>query len=287
MKIDAFIIGVQKAGTTYLKYLLSQHPDIDAQYTQEFSFFHEPHYSSKKNINSWIKEHFGNNLNTNNHKLAKNVGVFSSVSALKRIKIHNPEIKIIIVLRHPVDRVISAYYYCLSRGLELNKNFSKAIRENNRYEDDQVRYRSCNYIDLSNYSKHLKNIYKIFKKENVIVINFEMLKSNPKSSVSTIFKFMGLKSRGVKIHVDKVVNKGKTAQNPFLNRYRLIKNTLLNRLWKKIPVKIRVKIMNFLLNLNYKSKNDKINISKTDQAFLEKTFQGELDNLKKNFDINF
>ena len=45
--------------------------------------------------------------------------------------------------------------------------------------------------------------------------------------------------------------------------------------------------MNFLLNLNYKSKNDKINISKTDQAFLEKTFQGELDNLKKNFDINF
>ena len=42
-----------------------------------------------------------------------------------------------------------------------------------------------------------------------------MLKSNPKSSVSTIFKFMGLKSRGVKIHVDKVVNKGKTALNPF------------------------------------------------------------------------
>ena len=219
MKIDAFIIGVQKAGTTYLKYLLSQHPDIDAQYTQEFSFFHEPHYSSKKNINSWIKEHFGNNLNTNNHKLAKNVGVFSSVSALKRIKIHNPEIKIIIVLRHPVDRVISAYYYCLSRGLELNKNFSKAIRENNRYEDDQVRYRSCNYIDLSNYSKHLKNIYKIFKKENVIVINFEMLKSNPKSSVSTIFKFMGLKSRGVKFHVEKVVYYGKSDHNHFLNRY--------------------------------------------------------------------
>ena len=287
MKIDTFIIGVQKAGTTYLKYLLSQHPNIDTHYTHEFSYFHDPYFSDNKNFNSWIKEHYGNKINTDNHKLAKNVGVFSSVTALKRLKKHNPKIKIIVVLRHPIDRVISAYYYCLSRGLELNKNFSQAIRENNRYQDDSIRNRSCNYIDLSNYSKHLKNIYKIFKKENVIIINFEMLKSNPKSSVSTIFKFMELKSEGVKIHVDKVVNKGKTAQNPFLNRYRLIKNTQLNRFWKKIPVKIRVKIMNFLLNLNYKSKNNKINISKLDQTFLEKTFQDELNNLKKNFDINF
>ena len=45
--------------------------------------------------------------------------------------------------------------------------------------------------------------------------------------------------------------------------------------------------MNFLLNLNFKSKNDKINISKIDQAFLEKTFRYELDKLKKDFNITF
>ena len=61
------------------------------------------------------KRTFGNKINTSSHKLAKNVGVFSSVSALKRLKKHNPEINIIIVLRHPIDRVISAYHYCLSR----------------------------------------------------------------------------------------------------------------------------------------------------------------------------
>jgi hypothetical protein len=153
LKFNTFIIGVQKAGTSYLKDILSQHPEIETHHSNELMSFLDPVYKDEAALQKSIKQAFNKDqLSSKKHILGKSVGVFVSQVALKRLFSHNKNVKLIVVLRNPIDRVFSGYNYCLSRGLEKNKSFTDAIRERNRYPNDIIRNRNCNYINTSMYS---------------------------------------------------------------------------------------------------------------------------------------
>lgn len=106
MLINAFIVGAQKAGTTSLYDWLSQHPDVSAPL--EMKDFH------------YFTEHFGENIDTlhKHYKESKSVKLHCAVNYLffsetvaTKLKNYNPNSKIIICLRNPIDRAISAYKY--------------------------------------------------------------------------------------------------------------------------------------------------------------------------------
>jgi hypothetical protein len=286
---DTFIIGVQKAGTTYLKYLLSQHPGITTHSTTEFSYYHDPLYHGKIGVQGFLKEHFKENIFLCDKKvLGKNVGLFTSQVALKRLIDDNKGVKIIIVLREPIARVFSAYNFCFSRGVEKNNNFSRAIREENRYKNDAFRQRNCNYVDASLYSKQLDRIFNIVGKENIRIINFSDLKNEPNEVSKNIFKFMGLKSHTISLRKSKkVVNGGVVARFPKLNSIFIIKNSWVNKLWKKLPSEFRSKFLAKFGKLNSINKSTKNTISNADRTYLIEVFKADLKNLKSKYDIDF
>jgi len=284
---NTFIIGVQKAGTSYLQSILSQHPEIETHHGNEFTGFLDPFYKDEAALGKSMKQAFNKDqLSSKKHILGKNVGIFVSKVALKRLFSHNKNVKLIVVLRNPIDRVFSAYNYCLSRGLEKNKSFTDSIRERNRYANDVVRSRSCNYINTSMYSLHMDLIYEFVKKERIMLINFEDLKNNPNKICVDIFKFMGLPHDNVLLETRKVVNAGKKARFPKLNRFFLIKNTWINKLWKKLPPDFRVKTVNNLLELNTIKKTKRDSISSSDSLYLKEVFREDLEKLKSKYGIH-
>lgn len=288
LKFDTFIIGVQKAGTSYLKEILGEHPCIQSQSSHEFSYFHDPLYKGKSSFQDWMKQHFQiSNKPKKTKLLGKNVGVFNSSLALERLIENNEKVKIIIVLREPISRVVSAYNYCRSRGIEKNNNFSEAIREKDRYTNDPYRRRNCNYIDTSLYSKHLNRIYSVIDERRIMLINFSELKKDPSKVCQQVFDFMGLEPFNIGQKIDQIVNKGAQARFPILNSVFLIKNTLFNKLWKKVPPNLRYSFKSNFNKLNTRSKPIKQTISTEDYKYLERVFKVELELLHSKYKINF
>lgn len=64
-KIDIFIIGAQKAGTTSLKNYLGEHPQINTHTTKEFSYFYDDEEYNAGFINSNLYN-FNNQIDEKN-----------------------------------------------------------------------------------------------------------------------------------------------------------------------------------------------------------------------------
>ena len=123
MKVDFFIVGAAKSGTTSLYYYLNEHPEIEMSTQKETDFFSDSAiqkqglYYGENRINTLEKYH---NLfpTTQEKKYGE-----ASVSYLfyedvpEKIKAYNSKGKIIIMLRNLVDRAFSHYLMDYRLGL--------------------------------------------------------------------------------------------------------------------------------------------------------------------------
>lgn len=190
-KIDFMIIGVQKAATTSLAYYLSQHPNICKHKSEEMPYFTlEDEYKLGYKVNF---QRYFNHYEDNNKVLAKSVTVIQDIEIIKRVYQHNPKMKIILVLRNPVDRAYSAFCYAKRMGWETMDSFEEALRsEGNRNVNDMVVQRITQYKENGNYLKQINNFYKIFPKEQVIIFLQEDLVEDTNKVCQKVFSYFGL-----------------------------------------------------------------------------------------------
>ncbi|MDX8338069.1 sulfotransferase domain-containing protein [Draconibacterium sp. IB214405] len=159
MKVDFIIIGAMKAGTTSLYEVLKAHPDISFSKIKEAHFF-----STTKNWEKDLPKY---------HKLFKEeegklYGEASpSYSAMpefqnsaKIIHAYNPEMKIIYMVRNPIDRSISHYMHIFERGY-TNLPIDEAFEKN-----PQIVKSSCYFYQVKPYLE-------LFGKEQIFFIDFE------------------------------------------------------------------------------------------------------------------
>jgi len=188
--IDVFIIGAQKAGTTSLKGYLADHPMICAHDQLEMPFFVNDHLYSL-GYPSAFKRYFPH-FEPGQTILAKNVDVYTNISALQLLHKHNPEVRIILLLRNPVDRAYSAYWYARQKGWEPISSFDQAVWLDPARFPDPILQRHCAYLDRGSYARWLKKTYQFFPNENVWVYLFEVLKAEPGSICNDVLHKLGL-----------------------------------------------------------------------------------------------
>jgi hypothetical protein len=191
--INAIIVGAQKAGTTSLKNWLAQHPGISTHQQIEFMYFIVDDIYKLGYLRAY-KRYFIHCNDDTNVLLAKNVGIMSSYTAIRRLHEHNPDVKVIVVLRNPVDRAYSAYWYALRMGWENVLSFDEAVWMDPYRHRDPVAQRSCAYLERGIYVKHLREIYRWFPEKNVQVYLFENLKERPIEICQEIYRKLRLPS---------------------------------------------------------------------------------------------
>jgi hypothetical protein len=187
--LDLVIVGAQKSFTTSLKSYLGEHPSIVTHPQQEMAFFtddKEYTLGYKRALSHYYKdiEHCAGKK-----MVAKNAILYNSEEAVKRLYNHNPKCKLVLSLRNPVDRAYSAYlmeYNYAEVKFSFNDIKSIAIKADTGYWPYTL------FVDAGNYAKHLKNIYKYFPKEQVMVVLCEELKEDPQKVCSQIFKWLGV-----------------------------------------------------------------------------------------------
>jgi len=185
--LDFVGIGAERSGTTWLTDCLREHPEVYIPEKKEVFFFNQfdPHFLKVKNPKyewgiNWYKKQF----NSSSESL---IGEFTPTYlydsfAPKRIKKHFPRVKIICVLRNPVDRVFSQYLHDQRMGVIKNISFEEALE---KYD---------NYIIKGLYSKHLKNYFDLFPRKNILIILLDDIKKNPGAVTKITYQFLDLKN---------------------------------------------------------------------------------------------
>ena len=266
-KIDLIIIGAQKAGTTSLKNYLRSHPDLAGHPSVELSFFTDL-AEYQKGFDSAFNKYF--DKKKFKKVIAKNVTISLYEDSLIRLKEHNPDIKIVFLLREPVSRAYSAFTMAVKDGW-MQRNFEELINIINGEKYNDIMYRK--FIGHSFYAKHLETIFKYFSSENVRLFLFEDLKKNPQFVCDNIFNWLNLQDHQIKEKIYNTTFKPRSIRLAhFINALRRKENYFKKLARKMLPYPLFLNIGNYIINLN-RSKHRFAPISDTERQDLMLHFE--------------
>lgn len=201
-KVDFFCVGVAKAGTTTLHDLLTLQDKISLPRRKETNYFSfgisgKPAFTGpldNSSVNEPTITSFEEYVADFDQKQGCLIGEicpsYSLDGASANIYRHNPQAKIIILLREPVSRAYSNYQHLVRDGRE-NGDFEDAlVAEEDRLAQGWEWFWGLKRNSL--YSELLKEYVETFGKENVKVVLFEDFVKSQQQYVREVMDFIGL-----------------------------------------------------------------------------------------------
>lgn len=180
-----FVVGAGRAGTTSLWHYLRQHPDVFMPAMKETHFFSDwkpgfqPIVTSEKDYLK-LFQRAGS---------ARAVGE-ATPSYLRarpvagRIKAAVPDARIIILVRHPIDRAWSSYWHARRYARE-RRPFGEVLEEGLRDPSVQVPF-----IVGSLYAESVRRYLDLFGGDQVLVLVFEEFVADPRTSMREVYRFL-------------------------------------------------------------------------------------------------
>ena len=201
-----FIVGGQRCGTTYLYEILDQHPEICMQKPERPEpkfFFLQKEW--QKGLDYYEQKYFSH---CKGEKIwgEKSTSYYEKEYVAKRIKESYPQSKIIFILRNPVYRALSNYFFTQNNGLEkrtLREVFIDEFPLLTIQKNASVS--PFNYLERGIYKKYIQNYFKHFHRDKVKILIFEKSVNNPKA-IANIYKFLGISPDFIPNNINKKVN---------------------------------------------------------------------------------
>ncbi|GAT68117.1 sulfotransferase domain-containing protein [Planomonospora sp. ID91781] len=204
---DFLLVGTQRGGTTSLWRALIAHPCIVPPLFHKGVHYFDVAYPRGM---GWYRGHFP--IRSLAHRQAQGAPVVTGESAgyymhhplsAGRIAADLPGVKLLAVLRDPVERAYSAHRHELSRGFETEP-FERAIElEESRLEGEVARiladpayvshsHRHHSYVDRGRYADQVDRLFGLFGRERVHILFAEDFFSDPETEYARILDFLGL-----------------------------------------------------------------------------------------------
>ena len=191
-RLDFIIAGTQKGGTTALFRYLRAHPRIQMPRVKEVHFFdRDEHFREGNPDYGRLHAHFDFAIPGITRGEATPVYMYWQDSPA-RIWAYNPDIRLVVVLRNPIERARSQWQMETERGRE-SVSFSEAIRgEQERCRQAlPAQHRVFSYVDRGFYCEQLRRLWRFFPRDHVLVLRHEDLVDDPRGVVARTCAFIG------------------------------------------------------------------------------------------------
>lgn len=283
MKIDFYIAGVQKSGTTNLAYLLSKCSNIITHPQMECTFFYDD-AEYVKGLNYLQKTYFFHYHQNGSlyYSLIKHSGSFTSVNALKRALQHSPDIRFLLIFRNPIQRFISSYLMEKTRSLypyDIKTAVNISISNKNSIEHKI-------FYTYGLYDIWLKNILQHIQEQNLHLFLFEELYDDTEHHIEQFAKKYNL-------NLNPNVLKQIALQNTFQNNYkeykhhwyqkmmiRLKQSSLKKSIKKVIPPQHWTNLIRKIEHLNLVEPDEKYTIDKETENILKENYYTSIKNFE-------
>jgi len=191
------ILGAQKAGTSSLYEYMIQHPQILPTLKKELEFWS---WRMRRGLD-WYRAQFPPIPETSTYLTGEACpGYLDYYEAAERLKQEFPQVKLIVILRDPVDRAYSHYHHWVRRNQE-KRDFETVIAEQLHHLQTQLQVNGndqCvwndphNYVARGLYSIFLKQWLDIFSNQQLLVLKSEEFYQFPGETLANVYKFLDL-----------------------------------------------------------------------------------------------
>lgn len=244
-KLNLFLLGMQRAGSTSLFDYLSNQNRISYTSIKETNIFSDRlFYNQNHNKHSSFKITLNNLLNFTEKKinskyfLEGSVNHFYSIGAPKKIYKYNTDSLFIILYREPISRMYS--HYLMDRMNNLHSySFNEAVHR--ELIKGEIIGSDLGYLEMSLFKKYINIWFQYFKKSNFLFLEYNKL-NDFNYFKSSLEEFLNIPIQG------SIENKNKS--------FELKNNFFLKNLYflKKLPTKYFLNdyLKKFIKNLVYK-----------------------------------
>ncbi|MEM8722820.1 MAG: sulfotransferase [Cyanobacteria bacterium P01_G01_bin.39] len=197
------LIGAQKAGTTALSYYLKEHPQVYMSPIKEPGFFdfegQKPNFIGPGDQE--LFEHVPTDIESYRllfQAVTDEVAIGEATTwylyssrAPEQIQQYIPDVKLIVILRNPVDRAYSAFMHTIRDGREPIIDFAQALEEEETRINQNWEY-LWHYKQMGFYYGQLKRYYELFDRSQIKVYLYEDLKDNPVALMQDVCQFLNI-----------------------------------------------------------------------------------------------
>lgn len=267
---DFLVIGAQRSGTTWLYKILKSNRSVKlVSGRKEVHFFDRYFYRGI----GWYKQLFPKYFNGAKGEITP--AYLYHNKCAKRIKENLPNIKLICILRNPVERAYSGYKY-----LVQEKNYQKSFEDSIKQFPD--------ILKRGLYYQQLKRYYNIFRKDQIKIIIYENVIYKPELSINNICDFLRISRNYEKSTINKKYNVSMIPKYPLF--YKIAKSIV-----RKMYDYEFINIINYFKNMKIKRiffNEDSINgkgfkpINEKTRKELINYYIRDVKNLEKMIDVN-
>lgn len=282
------IVGAAKSGTSSLHNYLHEHPEVFMpSYNREGMKVKEPRFLIKDLVQHrlhngvWNFEEY--QCLFSDVREEKVIGestvlyLYYYQHAIKNIKYYlGEEVKIIIMLRNPIDRAYSAFQH-VSRGLKETNSFEESLEiEKGRLERETNLTPMVMYKEMGMYYSMVKAYKDSFK--NIHIVFYEDFRDNIALEMNKVYSFLGI-SKDINVNLNKRYNVGGKKWKNKKSKHFFMKDNWAKSILKSItPKEIRQEIRNKLVNLSTKEVEE---MKKETRKMLNNYFQEDIKKLSE------
>jgi hypothetical protein len=209
MRPDFLIVGAQRCGTTSMFKALAQHPGVLPPAFHKGVHYFDTAYHRPR---SWYDGHFPTRIKA--AAVARRLGhpVLTGESspfymfhplAPVRISVELPEVKLLVLLRDPVERAYSAHAHETARGfetepleraLELERQRLTGERERMLTDPGYVSFHIQHhaYVNRGRYVEQLEHLVTLFGRDRIHVLDSDDFFCDPEPEYAAVCDFLGL-----------------------------------------------------------------------------------------------
>jgi hypothetical protein len=184
---DFLIAGAPRSGSTTLYRMIDEHPEIFMAKPKEIGFFSGWHDEDL----AWYEAHFADAGGAQQAGEAT-PWYLQDHNAVDEIAQVIPDVKIIVILRDPVDRTYSHYWMEKVRG-RADASFEEYLE-------------TSDVLDVSLYAAHLSYMTEHFPRDQILVLFHEDLKNDPTGLYTDVCEFLGVDSAYAPLALGRTVN---------------------------------------------------------------------------------
>lgn len=202
------IVGAQKAGTTSLYHYLTRHPRVLSAEYKELHYFDIRYHRSP----IWYRSNFPLWRRSAITGEATPYYIFHP-DALARIARHFPDIRILVLLRNPVERAISHYFHAKRMGVESLPLEEALAKEAERLAEAEIvsdcvnimsgsSHQHHSYLARGIYQEQLERCFALFDEEQLWIRSSEEFFADPESVVRDALAFLGIDAAGFRLDAE-------------------------------------------------------------------------------------
>lgn len=171
------VIGAMKCATTSLHYYLGLHPEISMSREKELSFFVEE-LNWGRGL-AWYESQFTGEAAHHGESSPAYTAYPQYLGVPARMRAVVPDVRLVYVVRDPVERLVSHYVHMIASGME-SRPFEKAVTDP---PGNQYLARSCYAMQLTQFLAH-------YAGSQILVLDADELRARRGAALGEVYRFL-------------------------------------------------------------------------------------------------